>query len=156
MAEYDDIIRIGIVSSVHPEKHRVRVRFSDKDNLTSYELPMIVRGSLKNKMQHLPDPGEAVLCVFLPNGEEQGFCLGSFYSKADPPDSTDREEYMLKIPGGVCISIHRTNRTIQMVDSYGSKMIWADGDITFKSARNINLNPDNDIALPAHINALFD
>lgn len=156
MADYDDIIRIGTVSSVHPERHRVRVKFPDKDNLISYELPVIVRGSLKNKMQCLPDPGEAVLCVFLPNGEEQGFCLGSFYSAADLPASEDKEEYLLKIPGGVCISVNRADHTIQMVDYYGSKMIWSGGDITFKSFRNINLNPDDDITVPDHINTLFD
>lgn len=63
MADYDDIIRIGTVSSVHPERHRVRVKFPDKDNLISYELPVIVRGSLKNKMQCLPDPGSCFMCI---------------------------------------------------------------------------------------------
>lgn len=156
MANHEDIFRIGTVSSIHPDRHKVRVKFADKDGLVSNELPVLIRGSLKNKMQYLPDVGELVLCAFLPNGEEEGFVLGAFYSEADLPLSADKEEYVLKIPGGVCISVHRTNRTIQMIDSYGSKMIWADGDITFKSARNINLNPDNDITLPDHINALFD
>ena len=156
MSSYEDIVRIGTVTSVHPAQHKVRVKFDDKDGLVSDELPVLARGSLKNRTQFLPDVGEQVLCVFLPNGEENGFVLGSFYSDADLPLSPDKEEYICKIPGAVCISFHRTNHTVQMVDSHGSKMVWADGDITFKSARNINLNPDGDIALPDYISAMFD
>ena len=81
MAEYDDIIRVGIVSSVHPEKHRVRVRFADKDDLTSYELPMIVRGSLKNKMQHLPDPGEGCFMRIPSERGGTGLLSGILYSR---------------------------------------------------------------------------
>lgn len=156
MASYADLLRIGVVVSVHPERHRVRVRFNDKDEMVSDELPVLVPGSLKNKAQCLPDENELVLCAFLPSGEEAGFVLGSFYSEADKPLSEDRDEYLLKIPGGGCISIHRTNHTITLVDYHGSKMVWAGGNITLKSAANIYLNPDGDVSVPAHISAQFD
>lgn len=98
MANHEDIFRIGTVSSIHPDRHKVRVKFADKDGLVSNELPVLIRGSLKNKMQYLPDVGELVLCAFLPNGEEEGFVLGAFYSEADLPLSADKEEYVLKHP----------------------------------------------------------
>lgn len=156
MANYEDLFRLGTVVSVHPELHRVRVRFSDKDYMVSDEIPVLVPGSLKNKAQCLPDVGELVLCAFLPSGEEAGFVLGSLYSEADKPLSADLDEYLIKIPGGGCISIHRANHTITVVDYHGSKMVWADGNITLKSAANIYLNPDGDVAVPAHISAQFD
>ena len=58
MAAYEDILRIGTVVSVHPERHRVRVRFTDKNDMVSDELPVLVPGSLKNKGQCLPDENE--------------------------------------------------------------------------------------------------
>lgn len=156
MSNYEDIFRIGTVCGVFPERHRVRVRFSDKDDMVSDEIPVLVHGSLKNKAQFLPDIGELVLCAFLPSGEEAGFVLGAVYNEADKPLSADRDEYLLKIPGGVCVSIHRTDHTITIVDYYGSKMIWAMGNITLKSAGSIFLNPDGDAAVPEHISAQFD
>lgn len=156
MANYEDILRIGTVTSVHQERHRVRVKFADKDGLISDELPVLVPGSLKNKAQCLPDEGELVLCGFLPSGEEAGFVLGSFYSEADLPPTSDRDEYILKIPGGGCISMHRKNHTITIVDYYGSRMLWSNGNITLKSAANIYLNPDGDVPVPDHISAQFD
>ena len=155
-ANYEDLFRIGEISAVYPERHRVRVKFADKDGLVSDELPVLVVGSLKNKAQCLPDEGELVLCAFLPSGEEAGFVLGSFYSEADLPLSNDRDEYVLKIPGGGCIAMHRKNHTITLVDYHGSKMVWKNGNITLKSAANIYLNPDGDVPVPAHISAQYD
>ena len=156
MAAYEDILRIGTVVSVHPERHRVRVRFTDKNDMVSDELPVLVPGSLKNKGQCLPDETELVLCAFLPSGEEAGFVVGSFYSEADLPLSADRDEYLLKIPGGGCIAMHRKRHTITLVDYHGSKMLWEGGNITLKSANNIYLNPDGNVPIPSHISAQFD
>ena len=70
-----NLIRIGEVTSINPEAFTARVRFEDRDNVESYDLRILVRGSLKDKFFHMPDVGENVLCLFLPSGVEAGFIL---------------------------------------------------------------------------------
>lgn len=71
MADIRNIMRIGIVSTANIDRREVRVTFPDKDNLVSDELPLL---------DHIPVPdvGDSVLCLFLPNGKSKGFCIGSF------------------------------------------------------------------------------
>ncbi|PWK16058.1 phage baseplate assembly protein V [Tumebacillus permanentifrigoris] len=80
-----NLLRAGIVSAVIPERCAVVVAFSDKDNLVSRELPVLVPKTLQTKYFRLPDVNESVLCGFLGNGIETGFCLGAFYTSVDTP-----------------------------------------------------------------------
>lgn len=82
----NNLIRVGIVSSVDGAKATVRVTFPDKDNKVSYDLPVLQQG---NGSYWMPAPGEQAVCVFLPNGSEQGFCLGTIYSDPSPPPVSD-------------------------------------------------------------------
>lgn len=77
------INRVGRVTALLPEKGAVRVEFGDRGNLVSYELPVMVKQTLKNKDSYMPDIDEHVVCSFLGNGLEQGFVLGAIYSEAD-------------------------------------------------------------------------
>lgn len=86
---YNNIIRLGKVSSIDPTHATARVFFDDKEDLVSHDLPIIIPQSLKNKDYYMPDIGEKVVCIFLPNGIQQGFILGSFYSKVEVPPVTD-------------------------------------------------------------------
>lgn len=88
-ARVNGMIRVGVVTAQEPEKGAARVEFKDRSELVSYELPIMVKQTLKNKDSYMPDIGEHVTCVFLPNGLEQGFILGAFYSKVDTPINTD-------------------------------------------------------------------
>lgn len=81
--------RVGTVTALLPEKGAVRVEFGDRSNLVSYELPVMVKQTLKNKDSYMPDVGEHVVCSFLGNGLEQGFVLGAIYSNADTAINTD-------------------------------------------------------------------
>lgn len=86
------MVRTGVVSSVDREKCRVRVAFAG--NFVSYPLPVLVKQAgghepgddrpIPSRDYWLPDVGEQVTCVFLPNGTETGFVIGSFYSNQDP------------------------------------------------------------------------
>lgn len=80
-----NLIRIGIVSSINKSKCTARVAFEDQENSISQELPILVRGTINPQDYWIPTPGEQVLCVFLPNGIEHGFVVGSFYSDLDKP-----------------------------------------------------------------------
>ena len=79
------MLRYGTVSSVNRKECSVRVLFEDHDDNVSPELRVLVRNTMNKKDYWLPDVGETVICLFMPNGEETGFVLGSVYSDADKP-----------------------------------------------------------------------
>ena len=86
-----DLIKIGEVSSINPEKGTARVVFDDDNGLISYDLPILQRNTLRTKDFHSVNVGEDVLCLFLPSGPEEGFILGSFYAgEIVPPESTEK------------------------------------------------------------------
>lgn len=58
------LIRVGTVSSVNAPAGTVRVAFAAQDEMVTYELPVITRGSKGNKDYWLPDVDEQVLCLF--------------------------------------------------------------------------------------------
>lgn len=72
------LIRHGSVSSVNTADGTARVLFPDRSNLVSNPL---------NVMKHAwpVNPGDSVVCLFLPTGSADGFVLGAYYSKDDPP-----------------------------------------------------------------------
>lgn len=125
-----NMIRIGRVSSVHPSEMAVKVVFEDKDNLVSDKLPVLVRGSSKNRDYWLPDVGEQVCCLMLPNGHNAGICLGSFYSESSPPAITDAEKRRIDFSGGSFIEFDRAT---------GGLTIQCTGDIVV-NGRTISLN----------------
>ena len=125
-----NMIRIGRVSSVHPSEMAIKVVFEDKDNLVSDKLPVLVRGSSKNRDYWLPDVGEQVCCLMLPNGHNAGICLGSFYSESSPPAIADAEKRRIDFSGGSFIEFDRTT---------GGLTVQCTGDIVV-NGRTISLN----------------
>ena len=79
----EDIIRVGNVDSINPENGTVRVRFPDRDDKVSGELKVIFSKTHMDKDYHIPDIDEAVVCIFLPNQQEEGFVLGAYYNEVD-------------------------------------------------------------------------
>ena len=86
--ELKDIVRIGIVSSVNVTKMTARVKIRDQGivtgNLKIVQNPHTVEltgGSLGDECEviikpWIPTVGQWVLCLFMPNGEGDGFILG--------------------------------------------------------------------------------
>ena len=75
-----DLIKIGEVSSVDPEKCTARVVFDDEDSLVSYDLQILQRNTYENQDYQMVHPGEDVVCLFLGPGQEDGFIIGSLYA----------------------------------------------------------------------------
>lgn len=101
-----NIVRIGKVSSVNAENRTARVNFADKNNLVSGPLIILKNSpfitventnltygveeaeghthpGITEEHTHeikispwLPSVGELVLCIYLPNGESDGFVIG--------------------------------------------------------------------------------
>ncbi|KEO84752.1 phage baseplate assembly protein V [Tumebacillus flagellatus] len=119
-----NLLRAGIVSAVIPERCAVVVAFNDKDNLVSRELPVLVPKTLRAKYFRLPDVDESVLCAFLGNGIETGFCLGAFYTAVDlpPTDSMDVQGVWFD-DGSFCV----------YEVASGMMTVFAKGDIVLRS-----------------------
>lgn len=125
-----NISRVGKVSSVNPDNMTARVTFADKNNMLSAELPIINRGSKNNKDYWLPDVGEQVVCLFLSNGINQGFVLGSYFSDPAPPQISSVNKRRLDFADGTYIEYDRDSHKLN---------IHCVGDIRIKGA-NIFLN----------------
>jgi len=74
-----DIIKIGSVSSINYESGTVQVVFQDKGASVSKDLPLL------SFEYNMPNVGDSVICVFLPNGRGEGFCLGSYFNNNNYP-----------------------------------------------------------------------
>ncbi len=120
VTNFDKLIRVGIVQNTIPSKMKARVLFED-ENLVSDELAILCHGSHKDKDYWMPDVGEQVLCVCLPNGRNTGFIVGAFYSEADaiPEEGT---------------------QTTRVLRHNGDLLIDCTGQVTIKGSR-IDLNP---------------
>lgn len=129
------LIRIGTVSSINVDKGTVRVAFVAQDNMVTYELPVITRGSKSNKDYWLPDIDEQVLCIFLPNisgrGVCEGFVLGTFYSSVDIPIEHSEDIHAVKFGDGSEIKHNR---------STGKLTINVTGDIDIIAKGNVRIN----------------
>lgn len=112
------MVRAGIVSSVNPATCTARVAFPDMTNMVSYELPVLVRGAAANKDYWLPAPGEQVVCVFMPNGNVQGFILGSIYSEKDKPPVADSNKRNVTFSDGMSIEYDSATHSLS-IDAKG-------------------------------------
>lgn len=129
------LIRVGTVSSVNAAAGTVRVAFAAQDDMVTYELPVITRGSKNNKDYWLPDVDEQVLCLFLPNTSGRGVCdgfvLGTFYSSVDAPVENSGDVHAVKYGDGTIIKHDR---------STGKLTINAAGDIDIIAGGKITIN----------------
>lgn len=129
------LIRVGTVSSVNAAAGTVRVAFAAQDDMVTYELPVITRGSKKNKDYWLPDVDEQVLCLFLPNTSGRGVCdgfvLGTFYSSVDAPVESSGDVHAVKYGDGTIIKHDR---------STGKLTINATGDIDIIAGGKVTIN----------------
>lgn len=129
------LIRVGTVSSINAAAGTVRVAFAAQDDMVTYELLVITRGSKNNKDYWLPDVDEQVLCLFLPNTSGRGVCdgfvLGTFYSSVDAPVENSGDVHAVKYSDGTIIKHDR---------STGKLTINATGDIDIIAGGKITIN----------------
>lgn len=126
-----NLIRIGSVSSIDPVNHTVKVVFEDKDNLVSGDLPVIVPYSDTAKAYRLPEVSESVLCVFLGNGIQNGFCLGSYYNDEDKPPNSNPNQIGTWFDDGSYVFFDKVSKTLH-VKAAGNVRIEGDLIVTGK------------------------
>ena len=143
-----NLIRVGSVSAINPEKCTARVVFADRSEVVSFELPVLVRGSLRNKDYWMPDPGEQVVCLFLPSGNAQGFIIGSIYSERDKPPVTEGNKRHMLFSDGTVIEYDSSTSKL-LIDAKGSVEIDARGNVTINTADTISITAPKGITLSA-------
>lgn len=132
----ENMIRVGVVSSITPDKGTARVAFSDRNNLVSHELPILVKQTLAVKDYYIPDVGEHVVCVFLPNGVEAGFILGAFYSDSDTTPVAAQKKRHITFDDGTVIEYDRESHTL-LVDVKGDATIVTTGNVNATVGGNV-------------------
>lgn len=134
-----DLIKIGEVSSVDPEKCTARVVFDDEDSLVSYDLQILQRNTYENHDYQMVHPGEDVVCLFLGPGQEDGFIIGSLYAgEIKPPEaSLDLRTVVFSDDTRVCYDRQEHKLTVTIE---GTEIVFnrRDGSITVPNAVTIN------------------
>lgn len=137
-----NIIRIGRVSSIDVNANTARVAFSDKDDLVSGNLMIVNRGSMVDKDYWIPDIDEQVLCLMMPNksgqGLNEGFIIGSFFSKEDKPQERSVDVRAIKFGDGTVIKHDRSTGNLT-INATGDISIVATGTLTIRGAV-VNIN----------------
>ncbi|MEK4882327.1 MULTISPECIES: hypothetical protein [Paenibacillus] len=119
------MIVIGQVSTSNAATGSVRVAFPDRDDLVSGELPVITRGGW-GRGNAVPLPGETVLCVFLDNIRNSGYCLGTYYGSEDKtPGTIDQRGIWFE--DGSYAYYDRATKTLNLKAVSGVKI---DGNLT--------------------------
>ena len=136
----EDLIRIGQVSSVNAADCTCRVAFDDLEGLVSGDMRIVQPRTVAEQVFSLPEPGESVLCVFLPSGLQEGFVIGSYYAGGNRP------------PGGRADASFRRFRDGTVIEyDIGAKRltIHAAGDVTVHAEGRIDVNSGTAVTITA-------
>ncbi|SPT67654.1 Phage P2 baseplate assembly protein gpV [Anaerobiospirillum thomasii] len=132
------VIRVGEITSIDPFRHTARVVFPEDDNCTSYDLPILCPNTLKNHNYHMPDIGEDAVCLFRPDGIEDGFILGSFYAGDVKPPATDPDIRMVKFNDDTTVTYNRKTHELDIVIE-GTKIHADRQTVDVTTPKTINL-----------------
>ncbi len=131
----NELIRHGIVVKRDEQNMRVCVNFSDTVTkpLTTNWLPVLLPRANGDCYYDLPDIGDKVLCLFLPNGIDTGFVLGSFYGENKSP-ITNGDIYFHKFKDGTYLEYNRKEHKL---------IASCVGDVELSAQKNISITAQN-------------
>ena len=158
--EFLNIIRIGEIVSTNPANATARVKIEDADGMPSNPLRITYKCSLKNKEYLMPEIGEQVVCLFLPNGLEEGVILGCLYNAKDIPPinkqgvdhitysdgtvieyDTNTHKLMANVKGDAeIISSARVDITAAVSITLTAPIIYLNGNVSGTSPGNVDFN----------------
>lgn len=144
--QFRELVRVGVVTNIYPERGTVRVHLVDADDQVSYELPVVYQKTGKDKEYWMPDIGEHVVCLFSGQGMEQGFVLGAIYSQADPVPVSSKDKWHIKFEDGTWLEYDRAEHKLRAnikgdveIEATGRADVQCQGQIYIKSSTNITL-----------------
>ena len=128
-------IEEGTVVSVFAERATVKVQ-KEQSGTISDELPVIFRGTLKNKEFSMPSIGEQVVCIF--GTGSVGYVLGAIFSEVDMPQITEAHKHYFQFEDGASFEYdtktHELNVTCETINVTGN--INCSGAITSGGGSN--------------------
>ena len=124
----NQMVRVGTVSTIDPSAGTARVILQDSGEMVSYDLPVLFQKTQNDKFYTMPDIGEQVLCLFLFSGQESGFILGSFFSKADCGPVSDPDKTHVKFKDKTTMEYDRSKHKLT-IDVKGRVLVNATGPI---------------------------
>ena len=150
----DSIIRIGKVSSIDEDACTAKVLFEDRDNVVSYDFPMIVPLTLQDKYYYMPHLEERVLCVLLPNAPSKGFILGSYYCDKRIPEYKDKNKVYVEFEDKTLVEYDKKEHKLKIhipehSETETSIEVVSESDIDIKCNSNIIVEAEKDINITA-------
>lgn len=145
-------LKYGIVDEVHPQRHRVKVRIPDLDDMVTHWLPVLVAGrTMNDKDYSLPEKDEQVALLLDGRGEE-GIVLGTIFSDADPPPENASEDLWHKsFQDGTRLEYDRASHVLK-VDAKGltgGLNIQVEGNVHLKGGLFVTLEALGQLTLRA-------
>lgn len=136
------MVKTGKVSSINRPNGTVQVIFSDQNDMVSHDLPML---SFEYEM---PDIGDQVLCLFLDNAPERGFCLGRFYCDAIPGlDKKVIRRRMEKNKDDSYLEYDIHSGNMNLVNAKADVTIDAKGKVIIKQASSVEITTAGNITI---------
>ena len=153
------LLRVGVVTSVYPERGTVRVQIPDvhhgETSLVTRELPVRFDKTCKDKQYHMPDIGEHVMCLFLPTGQEQGCVLGAIYSQADAVPVADPDKRHFRFDDGSWFEYDRKQHLLSGHVVNGCAELTIDKDLTADIGGTAVARVEEDLSVDVGGNAII-
>jgi phage baseplate assembly protein V len=142
------VFRVGIVKTQDVQNARVRVTFPDRNQMTSWWLPICVPKSQNDKAYWIPDVGEQVVCL-MDEHDEDGAVLGSIYSSADTAPVSSADKWHVTMKDNATFEYDRAahNLAINLPANAAMTIVVNGVTISIDSGKNINLSGAADIKL---------
>ncbi len=136
---FANLIQLGVISEVQPEKGLCRVSFGERVSPLS---PWLMGRCGDDKEYWHPDIGEQAMFLSPYGDGSEGIVMVGVVSNKRPLPTGAREGlYIKEFKDSSRIEIDRKNHIVLIKDSFGSYIKMADGDIILKSYGKIRLNP---------------
>ena len=139
-SRFANLIQLGVISEVQPDKGLCRVSFGERVSPLS---PWLMGRCGDDKEFWHPDIGEQAI-FFSPYGDgSEGIVMIGVMSNKKPLPAGAREGlYIKEFKDGSRIEIDRKDHVVLIKDSFGSYIKMAGGDIIVKSiGGKVRLNP---------------
>ena len=105
--------RLGIVKEQDLSLGRLRVIFTEFDQMLSYWLPLVVPKTQNDKTYWMPDVGEQVVCL-MDGHDEDGVVLGAIYSQPDSTPVQSADKFHLEFKDGAIIEYDRAAHVLEL------------------------------------------
>jgi phage baseplate assembly protein V len=151
------VIRVGVVSARYPDDGAVQVDFRDAgpDGAPSWDCPVLQPKTHADKAYWMPDVGERVVVLSLPQGREQGLVVGAFYNEKDSVPVSSNDKAQITFEDGTAVFYDRSANELR-VDAVGEINIFCDGDALVESTGTATVRGQSGVKLDGGPGASMD